>query len=202
MILQAIQELIPVSEVHLIWSERHEPERRLLIDQFPEAKHYEPLWKQGVSSRHRDITSKGLLGAGQVSLSLTHIMILNNLTDGYNLILESDACINVDKLHTLNGFPNYDVAWLDYQTVNEFRTGRPFTPECKWSVPIMPLRTHALLIHSRAAEKLLSRMTILNKPYDWELKDAVRGLKWGGHRGAFGWIDYGKSNIMNNGIKV
>lgn len=202
--LQALREKIPVNKVHIIWSRRHEPERKHLIDLFPDACIWEPFWRQGLQSSFKDFTTQTKLGQGQVALTLTHLTILAEIEsgNGYHLVLESDATININSINKLSGFIGCDVAWLDYQSLNEFRTGKMNTMNEGWHKPIAPLRTHALLISSEGAGKLLKNIRMLDRPYDWLLKDAVRGLNWIAHRGTFSWINYGHSNIMNNGVKL
>jgi len=202
--LQALQERIPVSEAHIIWSRQHEPERRHIIDLFPDASIWDPFWRQGLGSYLKDFTTQTKLGSGQVSLTLTHLTILSEISQrpGYHLVLESDATIDMAAINKLSGFTNCDIAWLDYQSLNEFRTGKMNESSQGWHKPIAPLRTHVLLINSDGAGKLLKNIRTLDRPYDWLLKDAVRGLKWIAHRGTFSWINYGHSNIMNNGIKL
>lgn len=115
----------------------------------------------------------GRLKAGEVGLLITHFSLLEEIKtqEGYHIIFESDCGINGD-LSMLKDFPNTQIAFLDFQTLEEFLRKKAKLTRLRgnWVTPVNPLRTHAMLVHSNAAGELLKKASFI-RALDWFYKD-------------------------------
>jgi len=96
------------------------------------------------------------LKAGEVGLLLSHYAILEEIKneDGYHLIMESDRGYKPELFYLLGDRPEADLYYLDYMEMVELnrctkRIGKGWVPGTT------PLLTHALLLNSTAAKKML-----------------------------------------------
>jgi len=172
--LEAAQFTIPVNNTWIIYNKEHESDRDISdLLTLPNPLVFSAFWKTQMDFfRKRPCRLK----LGELALLFSHFTILDYIQNrpGVYLILESDCGFDWNKARYLNHKPDgFDVFWLDYQSTFEFvNKKKPYEKTIsgamqQWVFPARPLRTHALLVTSDGAKKILRYADFGSKALDW-----------------------------------